>query len=419
MKPVTKYLSNIELPKMIHVRQSLDAQTLENPKEVLLEQLAAEGVADRIKPGMSVAITAGSRGISNMPLCLRTLCDWVKELGGEPFIFPAMGSHGGGSAEGQRQMLAGYGITEESMGVPIKDSMEVVQVDVTDDGVPCYIAKVAHETDAIILCNRIKAHTTFRYTYESGLVKMSVVGCGKHVGASTVHVGGWGVFGPTIEAVSRKLFAKENFIFGVGLLENAFDQTKKIVVVKAEEIHEKEPQYLKEAFASMGKLNFTQCDILVVDEIGKNISGGGADPNITGMTQGGYCTSNIKTSHLVVLDLTEESHGNAAGVSKASAMTERLSSKIDPEVTNINHLTSTMLYTTPHAYENDRAAIQSVMRIGRYQADTVRIIRIKNTLELQDIWISETLWNEVKDDPYFTPLGELEPFAFNEKGDLF
>jgi len=419
MKPVTKYLSNIELPKMIRVRQGLDAETLADPKAVLLEQLAAEGVAERIKPGMSVAITAGSRGISNMKLCLRTLCDWVKELGGEPFIFPAMGSHGGGSAEGQRQMLAGYGITEESMGVPIKDSMEVVQVDVTDDGVPCFMAKVAHEADAIILCNRIKAHTTFRYTYESGLVKMSVVGCGKHAGASAAHARGWGCFGQTIEAVSKKVFAKENIIFGVGLLENAFDQTKKIVVIKAEEIHEKEPKYLKEAFASMGKLNFPACDILVVDEIGKNISGGGADPNISGMTQGGYCTSNIKTGHMVVLDLTEETHGNAVGLAKASATTERAISKRDPEATTINYLTSISVSMIPHAYENDRAAIQSVMRIGGYKPETVKIIRIRNTLEIHDIWISEALWNEVKDAPYFTPLGELEPFDFNKKGDLF
>lgn len=156
MKTVTKYLLDIPLPRMIRVRQGFDAKELEDPKGVLLEQLAAEGVAERVKPGMRVGITAGSCGIDNMPLYLRTLCDWVKEQGGQPFIIPAMGSHGGATAEGQRQLLSLYGITEETMGAPILDSIEVVQIDVTEDGVPCYMAKTALEADAIILCNRIK-----------------------------------------------------------------------------------------------------------------------------------------------------------------------------------------------------------------------------------------------------------------------
>lgn len=418
MKTVTKYLLDIPLPRMIRVRQGFDVKELEDPKGVLLEQLAAEGVADRVKPGMRVGITAGSRGIDNMPLYLRTLCDWVKEQGGQPFIIPAMGSHGGATAEGQRQLLSLYGITEETMGAPILDSIEAVQIDVTEDGVPCYMAKTALEADAIILCNRIKPHTTFRHTYESGLVKMSVIGLGKHAGASAAHAGGWGVFGPTLEAVSRKLFATGKIIFGVGLLENAFEKTRKIVVVRAEEIHDREPTYLREGFANMGKLNFPHCDVLVVDQIGKNISGGGADPNITGLTAGGYSTSNITTDHMVVLDLTEETHGSGVGLAKASATTERVMRKYDPEATVINYLTSTSVFMMPHAFENDRAAIQAVMRTG-YSADTVKMIRIKNTLDIHEIWISEALWNDVKDDPYFTPLGGLSPFAFDEAGNLF
>lgn len=418
MKSITKYLLDIELPKMIRVRQGFDAAELENPAEELLRQLAAEGVATRVRPGMRVGITAGSRGIDNMPLCLRTLCDWVKSLGGRPFIIPAMGSHGGATAEGQRQMLAGYGITEESMGAPILDSMETVQIATTEDGTPCYMAKTALEADAIILCNRIKPHTTFRHTYESGLVKMSVIGLGKHAGASAAHAGGWESFGPTMEAISHKIFATGKIIFGVALLDNAFEKTRGIAVIKAEEIHDREPEYLKEAFANMGKLNFPHCDILVVDQIGKNISGGGADPNITGLTQGGYCTSNITTNHMVVLDLTAETHGSGVGLAKAAATTERVMSKYDPEATVINYLTSTAVFMMPHPFENDRAAIQAVMRTG-YDVKSVKMIRIKNTLDIHEIWISEALWNDVKDDPYFTPLGQLETFAFDRDGNLF
>ena len=419
----------VSLPRMVRVRQSFDRAHIE-PEDlptVVWAQLNQSGIKNKIKPGMSIAITCGSRGIANIAIIVKAIVDFVKAQGANPFVFPAMGSHGGATAEGQLDVLKSYQVTEETMGCPIRATMETVYLGDTVEGNPVFQDKYAHEADGVILCGRIKAHTTFRGPYESGLLKMSVIGMGKQHGAESVHESGFINMARLLPQFARVVFDHTNIIAGVGILENAFDQTYKIAGLTPEEIWEQEPVLLKEAKSKMGRIWIENADVLVVDKIGKDISGDGMDPNVTGTfgSPESACDGSpgpLKAQRTVVLDLTDASHGNANGIGVADVTTKRLVDKTDVDVTYPNAVTSTLVVMVkmPMFAHTDQHAIQLAVRIcNEIDKANPRIVRIENTMELGHIWVSEALVPEVKAHPNMELDGELEPWHFNENGNLW
>lgn len=419
----------VTLPRMVKVRQSFDPTHIApaDLPDVVRAQLARENVRRNIKPGMSIAITCGSRGIANIAIIVRAIVDFVKECGAEPFVFPAMGSHGGATPEGQLDVLRSYNVTEETMGCPIRATMETVHLGTTVEGSPVYIDRYAHEADGVILCGRIKAHTSFRGPYESGLLKMSVIGMGKQHGAEAVHESGFQNMGRVMPQFARVIFDHTNIVAGVGILENAYDQTYKIAALDSEEIWEKEPELLQEANRMMGRLWIEDADVLVVDKLGKNISGDGMDPNVSGTfgspgRQRDGTPGPIRTQRTVVLDLTDESHGNFNGIGVADVTTKRLLDKADPDITYPNAMTSTLvnMVKMPIFGHSDERAIQLAVRVcNGIDRDNVRIVRIHNTMELREIWVSEALMDVVRDHPNLELAGEPEPWGFDENGNLW
>ena len=419
----------VTLPRMVRVRQSFDHAHIE-PEDlsaVVWAQLDRSEIKNKIKPGMSIAITCGSRGIANIAIIVKAIVDFVKAQGANPFVFPAMGSHGGATVEGQLDVLKSYQVTEETMGCPIRATMETVYLGDTVEGNPVFQDKYAHQADGVILCGRIKAHTTFRGPYESGLLKMSVIGMGKQHGAESVHESGFINMARLLPQFARVVFDHTNIIAGVGILENAFDQTYKIAGLAPEEIWEQEPVLLKEAKSKMGRIWIENADVLVVDKIGKDISGDGMDPNVTGTfgSPESACDGSpgpLKAQRTVVLDLTDASHGNANGIGVADVTTKRLVDKTDVDVTYPNAVTSTLVVMVkmPMFAHTDQHAIQLAVRIcNEIDKANPRIVRIENTMELGHIWVSEALVPEVEAHPNMELDGELKPWDFDENGNLW
>lgn len=427
---VTEQLcATVKLPKMVRVRQSFDPTHIEpaDLPAVVRGELLREAVRQNIKPGMSIGITCGSRGIANIAIIIKTIVDFVKECGAEPFVFPAMGSHGGATVPGQLDVLKSYNVTEETMGCPIKATMETVYLGDTVEGSPVYIDKNAHEADGVILCGRIKAHTAFRGPYESGLMKMAVIGMGKQHGAESVHESGFNNMGRVMPQFARVIFDHTNVVAGVGLIENAFDQTFKVAGLSAAEIWEKEPELLKEAKTKMGRIWIEKTDVLVVDKIGKNFSGDGMDPNVTGAFA---CPESAKdgtpgpidAQRIVVLDLTDETHGNANGIGVADVTTKRLVDKTDVDITYPNAVTSTVvnIVKMPIFTHTDESAVKLALRTcNMIDKENPRIVHIENTMELGHIWVSEALIDEVKAHPNLEIDSELEDWGFDENGNLW
>ena len=342
---VSALLAPIELPRMFRAKQTFPRETVspEQIPEVVEAQIAQPLFSDKIRPGMSIAITAGSRGIANVAIITKAVVDAVKRRGANPFIVPAMGSHGGATAEGQLEVLAGYGITPEAMGCPIRSSMEVVELGVSDTGLPVYMDKNAYESDGVILSCRLKPHNAFRGKVESGPCKMMAVGLGKQKGAERVHSEGMGKIGENILSIAKVILEKGPILFAIPCIENAYDETCRIEAIDAKDILTREPELLKFAFGNMPSLLVGEGDVLVVDETGKNYSGTGVDPNITGTFSTDYAHGGVKVQRTCFLDLSEESHGNSLGVGLASAITKRFFDKIDLEKMYPNCLTSTVL----------------------------------------------------------------------------
>lgn len=414
------------LPKMVKIRQIFPRDHIEseNVPAYVAAKLDEQKYKDTIRPGMSVCITAGSRGISNMDKVIRAVVDFVKAQGGKPFVIPAMGSHGGATAEGQREILRDYGITEETMGCPIVSSMETVHIGDTPDGKHVRIDKNAWEADAIVVVNRVKAHTEFRGPYESGLMKMITIGLGKQAGAESCHERGFKNMAYNVPLFANVTLSKANIIFGVALIENAFDETYDIVPMLGREIPEKESDLLKLAKSLMAKLFVEETDVLVVDQIGKNISGDGHDPNISGRYVADLpeLVEGIKATNMVVLDLTDETHGNATGLGCADITTKRCIDKVDIEKANANCLTSTELRhaALPTYANDDRTAICIAVRTSRPKdKEHPTIVRIKNTLHVEYIWISESLLPLAVGNPNVEIVSEPEDFPFDENGNLF
>lgn len=421
---VSKLLEGVYVPKMFKVRQVFPRPVIQ-PEEIPMvveKELSQEKFSKQIKPGMSIAITAGSRGVANVAIITKAIADFVASKGAKPFVVPAMGSHGGATAEGQLELLAGYGITEEYLGYPIKSSMEVKMIGLTEDGREVVIDKNAAEADGIIISCRIKPHNAFRGKYESGIMKMMSVGLGKQVGAERVHADGMQNIGKNIPIIGKAVIKHAPILFAVPCIENAFDETCKIVGVNADEIVDEEPKLLQEAFGNMPKIIVGECDVLIVDEIGKNYSGTGVDPNITGTFSTKYASGGVKVQRTAMLDLSEPSHGNGLGIGLASVITKRLFDKLDLEKMYPNCITSTVLESAriPCVVASDKEAIQLCIRTCvNIDKEKIRIVRIPNSLHIEHIMLSEAYFDEAKNYPDLEIESEPKYLQFNREGNLW
>ena len=421
---VTNLVSDIKIPQMIRIRQKFPRIKIEPSviPSVIETEMQKGCLEDAIHPGMRIAITAGSRGICNIALITREIVKNVKKKGGIPFIVPAMGSHGGATAAGQVDILTEYGITEEYTGAPILSSMETVQIGNTTEGHKVFIDKNAASADGIIVCGRVKPHTCFRGEYESGLMKMMAIGLGKQYGASICHTDGFGHMAHMIPLFGKTILKNASICMGIALVENPFDETYKITALHPSQFEAEEPKLLKESASLMPRIRFDSSDILIVDKIGKNFSGDGMDPNITGTFASSYASGNFHAKQVAVLDLSDESHGNGNGIGTADVTTKRFSEKMIPEISYPNAITARLLKccNIPVVMENDRAAIQVLIKTSvGINPDNPRIVRIPNSLSIEHIMISTAMREEAENNPDIVI--ESDPFdlSFNEEGNLF
>ena len=423
---VSEMVSKTLLPPMIPVKQNMDKSHIpvEEIAGIVRDGLLNGFLQQKVKQGMRVAISCGSRGVSNIAVITKAIADTVYETGGKPFIFPAMGSHGGATAQGQTEVLLHqFGITEETMGCPILSAMDVIEVGETPNGLKVFADKNAAEADAIILCNRIKAHTAFESAYESGIIKMAVIGMGKQHGAETVHNAGFVHMGNLLPQFAKVLFENTKIIGGIGLIENAFNQTCKIAILDKDEIFDKEPELLLEAKQRMGHILLDNLDVLVVDRIGKNISGDGMDPHVTGrFAVPEAINGKSKAQRLAVLDLTDESRGNCLGIGLADVTTKRLIDKYNIDYTYPNAVTSTVLNVckVPIFACSDKACIQLALQTcNGINMLNPRVVRISDTLNLENIWISPALLEEAGSHPLIEIVGEQQKWSFDSSGNLW
>ncbi len=388
--------NNLLLPKMYHIKQHFDKPVIKDIPGVIKKEFGKIKLNRKIRDGQSVAITAGSRGIKDIDIILKSVIDEIKVLGAIPFIFPAMGSHGGATAEGQKDILANYGITEELMGCEIKSTMEVVQIGTTKENIPVYIDKFAIEADHIVIVNRIKVHTKFSGEIESGLLKMCLIGVGKHEGAKTYHRAEekypWM---KVLESVSTIIFQKAPITLGLAILQNAYEDISKLIAINPEDFFKKEPSLLIESQNLMGKLPFPDVDLLIIDKMGKEMSGTGMDVNITGRKEG--MPKNI--SKVFIRDLTKKTEGNAQGIGLADFTTKKLVDKIDFNKTYTNSQTACRTDTCkiPMTLENDFEVLRIASDMENITIpESFKIIWIKNTLELKEILVSESYLSRIE-----------------------
>lgn len=421
MSVYTDMVKDVKLPEMIEVHQSFPRPRIENVEQAVRNALDRDEICKAIRPGMTVGITGGSRGVCNISLIIRTLVSFCKERGAVPFIFPAMGSHGGGTAEGQKRMLESLGVTEEFCGCEIRASMEVSRIGTTAEGHPVYIDAYAADADAVIVVNRIKPHTAFRGPYESGLMKMMTIGMGKHVGAQVCHRAGFGQMHHLVPLFGHEVLQSGKIAFGLAVLENAYDETCHMEALLPGEIEEREPELLKKAYELMGRIQFEHADVLIVDEIGKDYSGEGADPNISGAFPTPYAEGGLDAERRVCLGLSKASHGCGYGCGLFDTISKKLYDEIDLDATYTNAITNTVLTAVqiPMMLPNDRDAIRTALRSCNHaDMDAPRIIRIANTAHIEKIFISTALLEEAEKNPNLKIVGKPAPFPFDEKGNL-
>lgn len=420
MGVIQDILSPVPLPRMVRVSQKFNPSSVDDIEKVLLSKLEEKRDLMRIVDGKSVAIAVGSRGIAQEAFVVDIVARELKRAGALPFIIPAMGSHGGATAQGQRKILHNLGVTEQH--APVRATMDVVRIGETDQGMPVYVDRYAHAADAIVLINRVKPHVAFRGQYESGLMKMIAIGLGKQKGAEVCHRKGMGCMAENITAIANVALRMTNILFGIALIENAYHKTCKIEILRNEEIAVQEPTLLKTAKSLIPKLYFDSLDVLIIDEIGKDISGTGFDTNVVGRYHTPYASGGPSITRIAALDITEASHGNGNGLGILDFTTRRAFEKFRFEQTYPNSLTSTVPTSVkiPMVLDNDRLAIKAAVKTcNRDELDSVKMVRIKNTLRLGEIEVSESLvakieaheCQEVLSDPYEIP--------FDEHGNLF
>ena len=386
-------------PDFYMVEQIFDCPEVEDIQGEVKRELGKLDLRKKIFPGQTVAITAGSRGIKNIDKITLAVVDEMKLYGARPFIIPAMGSHGGATAEGQKEVLAGFGITEVAMGCEIRSSMETVVIGRTTLGTDVYLDKIASQADHIAVVNRIKPHTKLIGSIESGLMKMCLIGLGKRDGARTYHraIDNYSWM-DIVDSVTDIVIKNSPIAFGLGIIQNAYENIGKIAAVRPEDFSSIEPLLLKDAQAMMGRLPFKDIDLLIVDEMGKDISGTGMDTNITGRKEG----TSMKIVRVYVRDLTPMTHGNAQGIGLADFTTRRLVNKIDYKALYVNSLTAyrTDSCKIPMAFENDREALMTAIDMaGIENHDEFKVVWIKNTLELEKIAVSTAYLQRIKENP--------------------
>lgn len=419
---IEQLLQDISIPQMVRVRQRFQHPQPIDVREAIQRQFNEKQALATVKPGNTVAITVGSRGISNQPLAVKTIVELVRATGGVPFLIPAMGSHAGATAEGQKAMLLGMGFDEETVGAPIHSSMETVFLGKTESGLDVLVDKLAFEADHLILINRVKPHVCFRGEYESGIFKMITIGLGKQAGAEIAHNLGFGVFPTYIPEIALKALERLKVLCAVGLVENALHETALCQVMRKDEIASEEPRLLRLAKAYAPSLNFEKLDILIIDEIGKNISGSGFDTNVVGRYHSAWLSGGPQIKRLLILDITKESKGNGNGLGMADFTTRRAAEKFDFAQTYPNTLTATLTggVKIPMVLPNDRLAIQSCIRTSNIaDPENITIARIRNTLCLSEIEISSNLIPRVENDDRFEILGKPHEWSFTEEGNLF
>jgi hypothetical protein len=389
------------------ISQVFENKKIDNVSEKIIQELDRIKFNEKIKPGMQIGITVGSRGIDNLDLIIKTVIQEVKKYGGSPLIISAMGSHGGATVEGQLSILESYGITEEKMGVPVKATTETVEFGKLENGLPVYLNKIAISLNGLIIINRIKVHTSFKSNIESGLCKMLAVGLGNHKGATLVH----------------SLGVKGLSDYMIGILENSYDKTYKITAANPEDFKKVDKKLLKGCKRILPRLPVLDVDLLIIEQIGKNISGTGMDTNVVGgiteFSKGTFSSPKIK--EIMLLDITPESHGNAHGVGLATAITKKLYDKIDFQATYTNSVASGFLKKSriPMIFSTEKEAFRTCLSVlGNLPEIKSRIIIIKNTLKLDEIYVSELVWEEIKERKDILPLSNWEELKFDNEGKL-
>jgi hypothetical protein len=413
----------MNLPQMCRIRQHFDRTQVADIRKSVLAELG-QFSWDQIQPGNSVAIAAGSRGIADIAEILKAVVEFFKSLDGRPFIFPAMGSHGGATAEGQVAVLAQLGITDVYVQTPILSSMDVQQIGQTEDGVPVFVDRHALDADHIVVVNRIKSHTKFKASIESGLMKMMAIGMGKHTGAAYYHKAAVQyTFPKIIRDAARVVLQQTPVVCAVGIVENGYGETARITALKPDKIESSEEKLLSFSKKMTARLPFNEIDLLIVDEMGKNISGVGFDPNITGRNRDllGVFDHPARIKRLFVRDLTDQSKGNAIGIGLADITTKRLVDKIDYAATYKNCITGISLEkgAVPMYFEDDRQAIEVALdSIGLISPRRSKIVRIQNTLRLDVVGVSEIYLNELHHRSDVDILTEIEPMGFDRQDNL-
>jgi len=413
----------VEIPHVAPIRQTRAQPAVTDIAAEVRRQWQGSRLSQRVKRGDRVLVGVGSRGIANLATMVRPTLDVLRDLGARPAVVAAMGSHGGASAEGQRELLASYGITEESLRVPVLTDMATVPLGTNSWGEPVYWDKNAAEADAVVTVSRVKLHTDFRGCYESGIVKMLVIGLGKRDGAAQHHR--WGVRGlrDMIPETVKVILDKTRFAAGLAVLENAREETARLQVVDRDELLDVEPKLLQEAAGLMGRLPFDQLDLLVIGEIGKNYSGAGIDPNVVGrlLMEGHPEPEKPRITRICALDLSPESHGNGTGVGIADLTTDRLLKAIDPVPFRMNNLTACFLWRSklPFSFPSDRECLETALATcWQPNRQAVRMAFIPNTLELEYLWASAPLLEEAKANKELEVTGAVQPLPFDAAGNL-
>ena len=411
---------DVPLPKFYRAEQRFNSDEVTDVPGAVAKEFAKFSGVDLT--GKSVAVAVGSRGIRSQPPVVFAVVDELKKAGAKPFLVPAMGSHGGGNAEGQAKILADYGFSEDTLGIPVKSSMDVVPLGEVPnlDGLQVFCDKHAYEADYIVPINRVKPHTSFRGKWESGLCKMLVIGVGKHTGAVAMHARGMPSFGDLLPHAARHILNQTKVLFGVAIVENGYENLNHVELVAPDDFIDRDAVLLESSKSLIPRIKIDEMDILVVDQIGKDISGGGMDPNVTGRNFSVTKDFGGPDIHrIIVRDLTDGTMGNATGIGVADITTQAVVRKMDWTKTYVNLVTAGVPASAglPLVANNDREAMFIAMRsCANTSAETIKAVRIENTLDLGTIWVSEALADHVRNHPDMDLMDDA-PFEMNFDAD--
>ena len=418
---IDELLKDVPLPRIVKVRQRFEKYYIEDIESEVERQISQLPAYNSLRPGMSIAVTAGSRGIDRIPAVIKTVCEMLAQKGAKPFIIPAMGSHGGATSDGQLHVLGSLGITEALMGFPIRSLMEVVQIGSLHNGTPIYIDRLANNADGIVLVNRVKPHTSFKGKYESGLMKMMAIGLGKQIGAACYHALGFAQMPAIIEEVGNAVVNSGKIIFGLAVTENKFCKINVVHAINAQDIPSREPEILRDAYRYLPMPFFRDVDIMVVLEIGKDISGTGCDSNVTGRFNNENFHGDIRVGKLGFLRLSAATKGNANGVGLGDLITSDLYEKIDLGQTYPNALTSMATTTVkiPMILKSDLSVLRAAMKTcGVSTLSKIRLGIIKSSKKMETLYVSENMLEEALENNAEV-IGKPFNIPFDNDGRLF